>query len=300
MAPGFRTLAFGVAALAAASALSLRLAGQIQSRPFDVLHVPAGKAARWLALGHRGLLSDLYWLDAVQYIGEPRADARGWDKLYPLLDLVTDLDPRHGYAYQTGGIVLSAAGRLEESNRILQKGMERGPRSWAFPYYVAFNYWFYLGDYAAAAWYADIAARTPGASPNVSHLAVALASKSGSPDLALDMLAELRHAVKDEATSARLDEQVKLATLERDCQVLERAAARFEAERGRPIRSLAELLESGYLSRIPPDPFGGSYQWHADEKQVRSSANPFRFSLRQAPQTPKFHYQPPPGAEEIR
>lgn len=293
-----RAVALGAMALAGASILNFRLADQIQSRPFDVPHVPRGAFMRLASLGQRGLVSDLYWLQTVQYIGDAKADERGYEKLFPLVDLVTDLDPRHGYAYQTGGIVLSAAGRLEESDRILEKGMEKGPPWWSFPFYVAFNHFFYRGDYAAAARYADIAARRPGASPNISHLAVSLASKSGSPDQAVALVEELRRNVADEVTAARLDEQLKLAIVERDAQRLEAAAARFREERGRDVGSLEELVRTGTVPGIPPDPFGGHYTWDATDRKVRSSANPFRFQLREGPRDPRFQYQPPHPAPE--
>jgi tetratricopeptide (TPR) repeat protein len=289
-------LALGATLIAAAAGLSLRLAAQAAGRPYDVLHIPSSRAARLAALGHRTFVSDLYWLDAVQYVGEPQAETRGWDKLFPVVDLVTDLDPRHGYAYQTAGIVLSAAGRLDESDAILKKGIERGPPYWTFPYYLAFNAWFYRGDYAEGARWAEIAARRPGASANISHLAVSLASKTGSPEDAILLLQDLRATVKDDTTAARLDEQLKLATLERDAQALERAAARFRDERGCDIGSVRELVGAGYIAAVPPDPFGGEYVWNAADRKVHSSANPFRFQLRTGAHTPRFRYRPP-GAQ---
>lgn len=293
-----RAVAVGAIALAGASILNFRLAAQIQSRPYDVAHVPSGAFMRLASLGQRGLVSDLYWLETVQYIGDAKANQRGYDKLHPLVDLVTDLDPRHGYAYQTGGIVLSAAGRLEESDRILEKGMEKGPPWWSFPFYVAFNHFFYRGDYPAAARYAEIAARRPGASPNISHLAVSLASKSGSPDQAVALIEELRRSVIDEATAARLDEQLKLALLERDAQMLEAGAARFREERGTDIKSLADLVGAGIVSELPPDPFGGRYTWDGAERKVHSSVNPFRFQIRDGPRDPRFKQPPGPSAPE--
>jgi tetratricopeptide (TPR) repeat protein len=293
----------GIALLALASALSFRLAEAHLNKPYDVLHVPSGRAARVAALGHRTFVSDLYWLSAVQYIGERRAGAGksaqlGFDKLLPLVDLVTDLDPRHGYAYQTAGIVLSAAGRLDESDAILRKGMERGPPWWSFPYYLSFNYWFYRGDLATAAHYAEIAARKPGASANISHLAVSLASKSGTPEEAITLLQELKATVKDEATAGRLDEQLKLAVLERDAQMLERAVAELEKQRGWPIASLEELVMARIVPAIPPDPFGGRYVWIGAERRVRSSVNSFRFELQEGRHQPGFHYQAPETNKE--
>jgi hypothetical protein len=292
------SLATGLALLALASSLSFRLADARLSRPYDVLHVPSGGAARLASLGHRTFVSDLYWLSAVQYIGDSKAEERGWEKLFPLVDLVTDLDPRHGYAYQTAGIVLSAAGLLDESDAILSKGMERGPPYWSFPYYIAFNYWFYRGDLATAAKYAEIAAKRPGASANISHLAVSLASKSGTPEDAITLLQELRATVKDEATSGRLDEQLKLALLERNAQRLERAAATLEKQRGWPIGSLDELVLAGLVPEIPPDPFGGTYVWDGAEKKVHSSVNGFRFQLQQGSHIPKFQYRVPDTKKE--
>ena len=286
-----RALSLALVALGAGSVLNLSLAERHVSKPYDVTHVPAGTAARVLALGHRTFLSDLYWLSAVQYIGDPKADARGWDKLYPLLDLVTDLDPRHGYAYQTGGIVLSAAGRIAESNQLLQKGMVAGPPWWSFPYYISFNHWFYWGDYATGAEYARIAAKRPGASMNVARLALTLSSKSGSPEDALEVLRELRAAVKDEASAAALDEQMKLATLERDAQGLEAALARYGKERGAPAKGLPDLVRAGYLAELPADPFGGRYELGADGR-VRSSVDPFRFQHAEGPHEPEFKYKP--------
>ncbi len=291
-------LAVAAAALAAGGALDLRLADAHLSRPYDVTHVPEGRTLRIASLGQAHLVSTLYWLSAVQYIGEPKADERGWDKLYPLVDLVTDLDPRHGYAYQTAGIVLSAAGRLDESDRILLKGIAKGPPWWTFPYYVSFNYWFYRGDLEKGAEYARIAAARPGASEGVRHLALSLSSKSGSPEDALRVLEQVRATVQDEVSAKAIDEQMKLAVLERDAQALERAAARFRADRGRWPADLDELVRERYVEAIPADPFGGKYVRGADGR-VRSSANPFRFELFEGPHLPKgFEYQLRPS--EVR
>jgi tetratricopeptide (TPR) repeat protein len=291
----FLPLAVGAAALALAAALDLALFESLRARPFDVGYVPTGPAARVAALGHRTLLSDLYWLETVQYIGDSKGDERGYDKLLPLLELVTDLDPRHGYAYQTGGIVLSAVGRLDESDQILAKGVEKGPPYWTFGYYLAFNAWFYRGDYETAARWARVAAKTPGASANISQLALSLSSKSGSPEAAIATLRELRATVHDELTASKLDEQLNLAALERDAQALERAVERFRATQERDPITLHELVTAGLVPGIPQDPFGGEYRWDPAERRIHSTANSFRFSRPAAPQAPSF--APPTGIE---
>jgi tetratricopeptide (TPR) repeat protein len=287
-----RILAAAALAFGLGAALNLELVERKLAKPYDVTYVPSGRVMRWAALGQRGLVSDLYWLATVQYIGEPRGEQRGYEKLLPLVDLVTDLDPRHGYAYQTAGIVLSAGGRIDESNAILKKGLERGPTYWTFPYYLSFNHWFYLGDYETGAQYARIAAATPGASPNVSHLALSLSSKSGNAEDAIQLLEGLRATVQDEVSAARLDEQLKLAVLERDAQALERAVEAFRALNGRDPFTLDDLIVAGLVTRLPDDPFGGRYEWNPADRKVRSSANRFRFQLREKPAAAGFQHQP--------
>jgi tetratricopeptide (TPR) repeat protein len=246
-------------------------------RAYDVSWVPEGRLLRSLSPGLRLSIANYYWLLTIQYIGDSRADQRGFEKLFPTVDLITDLDPRHGYAYQSAGIVLSTRGLLEESDRILKKGMEKGPGWWSYPFYIAFNHFFYRGDYAEAARWAQIAAKTPGASTNISHLALALEAKSGAPEEAVRFLDELRGVAKDDKTREALDEQYKLAVLQVHFARLDEAVQAFRARRGHAPARLEELIASGLLPSIPTEPFGGRYELRADGR-VHSTGRDFRFA----------------------
>jgi tetratricopeptide (TPR) repeat protein len=254
--------ALSVPAVMASSAV---LRGFGLERPFDVDLVPKSDTFALLSPALRLSVADLYWLLTVQYIGEGRREQRGFEKLFPLVDLVTDLDPRHGYAYQTGGIVLSSQQRLEESDRILEKGMEPGrPGWWSYPFYRAFNDYFYRGDYDGAAAWAEKAARTPGASTNISHLAVALQVKRGDPDEAIRFVEAMLAEAKDQSTRTALQEQRRLALLQRDYARLDAALARYRERHGQVPSRLEALVEDGLLERLPPDPYGGRYQLGPD------------------------------------
>lgn len=229
-------------------------------RPFDVDVVPKSATFALLSPALRLSVADLYWLLTVQYIGEFRRERRGFEKLYPLVDLVTDLDPGHGYAYHTAGIVLSANGRLEESDRILEKGMEPGrPNWWTYGFYRAFNDYFYRGDYAAAAVWAERAARTPGASTNISHLAMALQVKRGDPENAVRFIEAMLAEARDETTRETLEEQRRLALLQLEFARLDPLVARYRERHGHAPPRLEALVEDGLLDRLPPDPYGGRY-----------------------------------------
>ncbi len=263
-----------------------------RSETYEVAYVPQGRFLRPLSRGLRLTIANFYWLLAVQYIGDQTLRRGSCPDLYPLADLITDLDPDHGYAYQTAGIVLSAAGRLDDSERILRKGIERGPGWWTYPYYIAFNHFFYLGDYAGAAEWADRAARTKGASPHISQLAIALRVKSGDPDDAVRLLAGLREEARDESTRDALDEQYRLAVLQRDFVHIDRAIEEYRTRHGRPPGSVRELVRDGELPAIPVEPYGGAYTVGADGKS-HSTVRDFHFK---PPEPGRLQPQPSPAA----
>jgi tetratricopeptide (TPR) repeat protein len=277
-----------VLTVAAIAALALATAGVAsrlpvpEERPYDVAVVPATSAARWLSLGHPTLLANFFYLRAVQYIGEPRAHERGWEKLFPIIDLVTDLDPGHGYAYQVAGTLLGSYDRVDESNAILEKGMRACPDRYILPFLRAFNAFYYAGDYAEAGRFVELAARTPGAPERLRQNVVAMYVKGNRADAALGFLEQARAAAQDDETRRAIDAQVKQAVLERDAAVLDEALARYEERHGMRPFGLFALLADGLVERIPEDPFGGVYVIGPDGR-VRSSVHPARFSAPEKP-----------------
>jgi tetratricopeptide (TPR) repeat protein len=255
-------------------------AGLGVDRSYDIRYLPEGRALSFLSPGARLTVANAYWLATVQYIGDQHLGRGRFEKLYPLVDLVTDLDPLHGYAFQTGGILLSTTGRLDESDRILKKGMEQGPNWWTYPFYLAFNDYYYRGDYASAARWAAIAARTPGASPNISHLALSLEVKGGDPESGLALVRELLRTTEDDQVRERLEEQEKLAQLQVHFARLDAALASFVARHGSPPARLEMLVADGLIAALPVEPFGGRYELRPDGK-VHSTGRDFRFSQRE-------------------
>ena len=91
--------------------------------------------ARRAALGFEALVADVYWIRAVVYYGRQRLSSRedkNYDLLYPLLDLVTTLDPRFIVAYRFGAIFLSepapgGPNRPDQAVALLERGASRNP-----------------------------------------------------------------------------------------------------------------------------------------------------------------------------
>jgi tetratricopeptide (TPR) repeat protein len=264
-------IALGGATIAAESRLEVQ-----RERPYDLEFLPRSSAARLLSLGHPTLAANLYWLQAVQYMGEPLADARGWAKLLPIVDLVTDLDPGHGYAYQVAGNVLAGVGRVRESNQILEKGMRNIPGRYILPFHRAVNAMLYEGDYALAGRYFERAAGTPGAPEHLREYVVSMYVKGNQADAAISFLTHLLETSHDDESRNALEKQLLQARLERAALQIDDAVARYRERFVLRPFALDQLVAMGFLASIPPDPFGG--QWLIDEDgRAHSSVNLYRF-----------------------
>jgi tetratricopeptide (TPR) repeat protein len=283
-----------LAAFAALAAGAVAAAGSMpiaRERPYDVEVIPPAPVVRLLSLGHPTLAANLYWLRAVQYIGEPRANRRGWARLLPLAELVTDLDPGHGYAYQVAGVVLSSVDRIEESNAILEKGMRNVPTRYILPYYRAFNAFYYQDDYAAAGRFVEQAARIPGAPAHLRQNVLAMYVKGRRADAALAFLEEARaHATDDESRKA-IDAQIAQALFEREAARVDEAIAAYRARFAVAPATVELLVAEGLLPALPPEPFGGAWIVGEDGR-ARSTAHAYRLK---PPEPEASERRPPPA-----
>ncbi len=269
--------ALSVALFAAAAGVAhrIRVAGE---RPYDVAFVPSAVGLRWLSLGHPTLAANLTWLRAVQYVGEKRADERGWDKLRPLVEVVTNLDPRHGYAYQVGANMLSSAGRVGDANAILEKGIRAVPDRYILPFHRAVNtFYLYEGDHRLAGRYFELAARTPGAPAHLREYVLAQYVKGDAADAGDLVPAAARGRGRGRRVAA-VDPEPNPA---RDARA-RRGGARARrggvpGARRRPANRPRAARRRRARARNPPDPFGGVYYLGADGR-VRSTVDPRRFN----------------------
>ncbi len=119
---------------------------------------------RALAFGFKQVLSDAYWLQAVQYYGTKANEDVFYRGLYAILDRATTLDPHFDFAYQFGGEVIPYhQGEVGWHNTakaiaLLQKGMANQPGRWEIPFLLAYALFTYTGDYQQAGHYMEIAA----------------------------------------------------------------------------------------------------------------------------------------------
>jgi hypothetical protein len=276
-------LAVALVAVTAAARRQLEPEASARGAVRDPTWLPSGRTLRIASFGQRLLLADLYWLRAVQYVGETvLAKAQRWDALYPLADIVTDLDPRHAYVYQIAGSNLAGlAHRCDEAERILEKGMRNLPDSWSLPFVHATNKFVFEQEYAEAAEYARRAAEI-GKRPHLALLAANLSALANTDDEYRAAVAFLEHALSQTDTPELQEElrarRTKILTFEA-LATLERAIAGHRARTGRAPAWLGQLVPVE-LAALPEDPSGGEFLYDPATGAVRSSVIGPRAPLR--------------------
>lgn len=249
-------------------------------RDNEKMALPRGNYLKIAVLGYDQLCADFYWLKTIQYIGDKRRKISGYPMVYPLVDLVTDLDPRFDYAYQVAGVLLTVYDRnIEKSNAILEKGLKNVPGVWQIPMYLGFNHYFYLEDYSRAAKYVEMAAALPGRPAYLPLLAARLYSEAKDPTAGIEFLTKILDEIDVEMWRNSVGDRIKLLMIERDLIYLERAIKDFSQREGRRPRDLRELVMSGLIKRIPQEPFEGRYLYDSGTGKVKSSTQPERLKV---------------------
>ena len=228
------------------------------------------------AFGFRNVMADVVWLQAVQVAGNRKMTPAEYDRLYVLLNVEADLDPKFEMPYLLGGLVLGESPQHgREALRVFERGKGTHPADWRFPFYVGFTHYFSLGDATAGGRAMAEAARLPGSPAYLPGLASRMLSEAREPDAALKLLETIVRQESDPQRRAVLERRVREVTVERDLLALERAVERYREKTGVPPGDLSALVREGFLEGIPPEPNGGRYfidrggQVHSDRVAQR-------------------------------
>jgi hypothetical protein len=258
--------AFAIIAVLLAAAIVVQAVRDRGWQPYEpesaILWLRSGEAAKRLALGFDTIVSDVYWIRAVIYYGgRHSADTRRtYDQLYPLLDLVTSLDPQFKVAYRFGALFLSepppgGPGRTDQAIALLERGVERDG-DWEYYEDIGFVHYWWRHDYVSAAEWFKKAASRPGAPKWLFGLAATTLAVGGSRESSRQLWTELLN----NADASYIQGQAQHRLLQLDAMdAIDQLAAslqHFRDREGRMPRTWQELVTSERLPGIPVDPAG--------------------------------------------
>ena len=212
------------------------------------------------SFGFRNVLADVVWLEAVQVAGSRRMTSAEYTRLYELLNVVANFDPKFEVPYLLGGLVLSESpNHPQEALRILERGKANYPTAWRFPFYIGFTRYFSLGDPRGGGEAMGEAARLPGSPAYLPGIASRMLSEARDPEAALALLDAIVRQESDPARRTVLERRLREVAVERDLQLLESAVVRYREKTGGVPARLQDLVREGILAEVPREPNGGRY-----------------------------------------
>jgi tetratricopeptide (TPR) repeat protein len=231
-------------------------------RPPDVRlgFFPPAPVVKALSADQYQFLSQVISLQCIFYFGtlvEERRQAPDWSRVYDALYTATRLDPYNMDAYYFAQAVLTwDARRPREAIDLLEYGFAHRNWDWYLPFFLSFDYAFFLRDYTKAGEFMAKAAALNPQAAWFSTLAARYYYEGGRTALALVYLEEMISTARNEAIKKNL--MTRAAALERILK-LEEAVLIYQQRFQRPPENLEVLVHEGILKKIPEDPYGGNF-----------------------------------------
>jgi tetratricopeptide (TPR) repeat protein len=185
-----------------------------------------------------------------------------------LLHATVKLDPYNMDAYYFAQSVLVwDVQQVKLANALLENGMKYRTWDWYLPFFVGFNYAYFLKDYANAGKYYMRAGELTG-NALFANLAGRYLNESGQSELAVAYLRTMLQGATNEAVKKSLS--LRLKALEAVLSI-ETARDAFKREKGRLPESIQTLVISGYLRQVPADPYRGTFYLDQEGKVKTTS-----------------------------
>ncbi|MGH9387121.1 MAG: hypothetical protein ACRD2N_22865 [Vicinamibacterales bacterium] len=269
--PSNRWIYAAIAVLIALS-ISIQVVRDRGWQPYEpanpVLWLPSGTLVKRLALGFENVVADVYWMRAVVYYGSKRLEeekTRNFELLYPLLDVVTAVDPEFKVAYRFGSIFLTEGypngpGRPDQAIALLERGIERDGSRWEYMQDIGFVYYWWLRDYEAAAEWFDRAGDQKDAPTWLKPLAATTLARGGNRVSSRFLWKQiLGNTDVDWLRRSALHRLSQLDAMDA-IEQLNQIAARYAARTGRPPHTWQDLISGEGLHGAPLDPSGVPFE----------------------------------------
>lgn len=221
--------------------------------------------ARLTAGEFKGVMADFMTIEAASAIGgylmQPGTRMKdlppqAWDIIYELLETSQMLDPYFSDNYRLVQPFFTwEAQRPQQAISFLKKGAEIRTWDWELPFFIGFNYFYFLDDKIAASSYLQEAYARPGGGQSITlaTLSAKLLQKGGKTEVGIayleDVLLKENNALFRKAIEMRL--QALKGTL-----VLEKAVTAYRQEFGSLPKNTDALLKAGILPVVPKNPYG--------------------------------------------
>jgi tetratricopeptide (TPR) repeat protein len=236
----------------------------------SIIYIPSGKYLKYATFGYSSIMADLVYIWAIQYYSD-YSIAERYDHLDHIFAIISELDPRYLDPYEMGAIIaVYEAKDPYLAFKVLDRGLEKNPDQWIFPYQAGHYAALTLKDYDLAQDYYRKAMEIEGAPDIVKRLYADAAFKGTDYETAWQNWLEIYQTADDERIKKIASNHLYQVKTSMDIARLEDAIEKYEQKLGRPPKELTQLVRSGILDSIPKDLDGKDYIYDPQTGEVES------------------------------
>jgi tetratricopeptide (TPR) repeat protein len=242
----------------------------------SIIYVPSGQYLKFATFGNSSLLADLIYVWAIQYYSDYTIPDM-YEYLDHIFSIINELDPSYLDPYDIGAVIAAyEAEDLDLALKILDRGLEKNPEQWLFPYMAAHYAQMIKKDHKLAQEYYKKAMNIEEVPPIVERLYANAIFKSMDYKRALQTWLEIYKTAKDERIKKIASNHLYNITATIDIQKINEAIEKFKESYGRNPMELSQLVRAGFLDSLPKDLDGKEYIYDSRTGEVKTPTIPWK------------------------
>lgn len=242
----------------------------------SIIYIPSGNYLNVATFGYSSFIADLVYIWAIQYYSNYSIADR-FEYLDHIFSIISDLDHRYLDPYEIGAIIAVFEARdADLTFKILDRGLEKNPDQWIFPFEAGHYAQLLLKDHKLAQEYYKKAMDIDGSPPLAKRLYANAAFKTMDFKTSWESWLEIYKTAEDERIKKIASNHLYQVKAAIDVKTLAEAIKEFKERFGRNPEELDQLVKSGCLDNLPKDLDGKEYLYDPQIGEVKPPTIPWK------------------------
>jgi tetratricopeptide (TPR) repeat protein len=242
----------------------------------SVIYLPKAKYLKYATFGYDEILADLIYIWAVQYYSNYSIFNR-FQYLDHIFEVIAELDPNYVDPYDIGAMIaVYEAKDMALAFNILDRGLEKNPDEWLFPFMAGHYAQRFIKDYKIAQDYYKKAMEIEGAPAQTRRLYANAVFMTNDYQTALKEWLEIFETAEDKRTKKIASNHIYRTKAAIDIQAISGAIEKYKEKYNRNPMDLSQLVKAGFLVSLPKVLDRKDYLYDSQTGEVKAPTIPWK------------------------